>query len=472
MQHFPFRHIFSKLALIVMTASFVACSQEENLGETSPGQVRFHIQLATAGLTPDSRGNDVNANDNEYMANWFVIMTDESGKIEGIYERGSNASPQVERERIATFSGEAGKRNFHCFANLTKADVLALYQTLNAGLTFADGETLPTIENLNTLSYAVSQTGTVPSPLLADWKIPMTGIQTGVDVDNNSTVTLYVYRMLTKLRFTVTNKCNSTLNIKKITMGDITLDDDKPHSKPSEIYFFPPRDALGVIKTRFPDGKHQAGKVTFYENATGDALAKDASKTYEYYISPSVSDIHPSQHFPITIEVDGIPGMNTTRFALTSLDNIRRNSIVNIPITLTGYDMDLEAALYAPIGGYPDVAIVENKGEEYYCKFQGTGEISLRTHLYAYEDHSKPENWFDLFDPSRVDQSSIQLTYEDPEGIFSVTPHFNGNGSEIAASLIGTTKPGTATVKLNFHIKLTGDVVQTYSRIFYIIQQP
>lgn len=465
------------LPVLLLMAGGTACTREELAENGSEGPVTFRLKIATADLAPDSRANDINVVTNELMKSWLVIMAKEENdgsgspvlKIEEVVEQ-TSLSPEIEQDNVLTFTGDAGKRTFFSFANLSRAEVLSRFQSAGyTGADFVTGGVLPALSALNDISYPVANTGRQPAEtaLLSDFSIPMTGLQTDVMVDDNSTVTVYVYRMLSRLRFHFTNKCGKEIKIKKITMGDITY--DNMAEAPSEIYFFPPRNATGEIYARFPDGKHQRGNYVFYDQSgAGDTpltLADRASHDFEYYINPSAST-HETGHFPIWVEVEGISGMQPTRFAVTSLENIRRNAIVTLPITLTGYDMELRAYHYAPIGGYPEVSVTKKNDTEFYCTFTGIGDFALRPFIYKYEDYSKPENWFDINDSRFVKSKS--LTIDDPDGIFAVDPHFNG-GTEIFGTLNGT--KGTAMVKLTAELIISESVTQTYTRVFYVIHE-
>lgn len=465
------------LSVLLLMAGGTACTREELAESGGEGAVTFRLKIATADLAPDSRANDINVVTNELMKSWLVIMAKEeddgSGspvlKIEAVEEQNS-LSPEIDQDNVLTFTGDAGKRTFFSFANLSRAEVLSRFQ--NAGYAetdFVTGGVLPALSDLNEISYPVANTGRQPAQtaLLPGFSIPMTGVQTDVMVDNNSTETVYVYRVLSRLRFHFTNKCGRDVTIKKITMGDITYDNKA--DAPSEIYFFPQRTETGEIQASFP-AHHVGGNYVFYdqtgEGASPLGLAKDTSHDFEYYISPSVSLTHDTRHFPIWVEIEGIPGMNPTRYAVTSLDNIRRNAIVTLPITLTGYDMELRAYHYAPIGGYPEVSITKKNDTEFYCTFTGSGDFAMRPFIYKYEDYNKPENWFDINDERFV--KSRTLTVDDPKGIFAVDPHFNG-GTEIFGTLNGT--KGSAIVKLTAELIISEGVTQTYTRVFYVIHE-
>lgn len=471
----PYRYILPAMAALLM-AAFTACTQEESLDNGGSGKIRYTLRIATPDLETedldhDSRANAVNAKPNELMKSWLVIVERE-GYLEVIHPSGE-FTEELERDNVATFTAEKGPRNFYSFANIDESEVLALFR--EAGYEYTDfvvdpeqPKELPAIDALKKLSYPVSHTGSKPSTIL----IPMTGVLENQEVDNNSTITLYVYRMLNRLRFRITNKSGNKVTIKKITMGDITQDNTA--EKPSHIFFFPPQMRTAEITTAFPEGKHEVDSFIFFKAETpssGIVLEKNDKEPhdFEYYFSPSVASVHPTKHFPIRVEMEvendeGEVITKETRFAVTSLNDIRRNSLVTIPITLTGYNMKLNAYHYAPIGSYPAVRITEKNDTEFNCEFTGIGDFALRPYIFAYEDEGKPENWFELNDTRHI--LTKELKVDDPKNIFSVEPDFDA-GSDIIGTF--STNTGTATVRLTVQIQGEGGVAQTFVRTFYVI---
>lgn len=470
----------------LLMAAFTACTQEESLDDGGSGKIRYTLRIATPDLETealdhDSRANAVNAKPNELMKSWLVIVERE-GYLEDVHEwkiKDGEDGEEEERERdnVATFTAEKGPRNFYSFANIDESEVLALFQ--EAGYKYTDfvvdpdqPKELTPMDALKKLSYPVSHTGSKPSTIL----IPMTGVLENEEVDNNSTITLYVYRMLNRLRFRITNKSGNKVTIKKITMGDITQDNTT--EKPSHIFFFPPQMRTAEITTAFPEGKHEVGDFVFYDNQTATdeekvlmTLEKEDTEAHDYecYFSPSVASVHPTKHFPIRVEMEvendkGEVITKETRFAVTSLNDIRRNSLVTIPITLTGYNMKLNAYHYAPIGSYPAVRITERNDTEFNCEFTGIGDFALRPYIFAYEDEKNPENWFELNDTRHI--LTKELKVDDPQKIFSVEPDFDA-GSDIVGTF--STNKGTATVRLTVQIQGEGGVAQTFVRTFYVI---
>lgn len=463
------RLLLFPLLFLLFAAGFSACSDDapqEADTPTSPHQ--FRIEIASADMFPTNRaGTAVDVEANELIKQWMVIMVKE-GKIEKIF-RGQPGSEQ-DKVNVATFTGAAGPRDFHCFANVSENEVVKMYRSAGyAGTTFTEGASVPGSEALKRIGFPVSHTGMIPGKTSADFSIPMSNMEEQVYVDANTTVRLYVYRILSKVRFQLMNNSGTTLRLKGIEMGDITA--DNADGAPSQVCFFPPRNEQGAIATIFPKDEngndiHQShSRFSFFSSSAGEELAAGATLTKEYYISPSVSQ-HPTQHFPLWVEIDGVAGMQTERFALTSLSSIRRNSIVTLPIILTGYDMTLQAFHYAPIGGYPAVKVERKDDGEFYCIFSGSGDFALRPSVYAYADRLSPSKWIDINQTSIVTDKT--LTVDDPQHIFDVLPRFNG-GAEIVGTLGNTT--GTATVKLSLQIKVSEALTQTFTRIFYVIHK-
>lgn len=465
-------HFLSYIWILLLTAAgFAACTHDE-LDDGGMGTKCFRIEMATAEMTPESRaGSGGNLAANELIKDWFVLMVKDN-RIEGIFRGNNGESNEKDTANVVTFSGTAGSRDFHCFANIAESEVVEMYQKAGffpTGTQFNTGDVLPAVDELKKIGFPVQHTGIVPGSTGSDFRIPMSNIEEGVYVDENTTVKLYIYRVLSKVRFQFTNNCGVELTLKKITLGDVSSNDSASTGKPSQIYFFPPRNAQGAIETSFP--KDASGndihRIENHEFFSGEEkLAVGATVQKEYYLSPSISNNHPTYHFPLWVEIEGVTGMETQRFALTSLTSIRRNSIITLPIYLTGYDMELKAFHYAPIGGYPAVSVTKKNDTEFYCTFAGSGEFALRPFVYAYADKDDQTKWIDINNTNVI--TSKSLAVEDPDGILNVVPKFNG-GSEIVGSLNG--RPGTATVKLTIDIKVSESLTQTYTRIFYVIHE-
>ena len=301
----------------------------------------------------------------------------------------------------------------------------------------------------------------------------MTNIET-YEVSKDVTIRLTLYRMLTKIRFDLTNTTGKELKLKTIKLGNVTP--NHTAEKPSYLTFLPQRDANGGQLTTFPlpAGTAKRSTETLETNVsgeTGSTLADKASFTRRVYFNESVSD-HASGQFPLELQYSFTsPSEEVTRNALIKLSSLPRNNAAIVPIKITNYDVKLETFFYPPIGGYPGFREENNTEEKYYSIiFEGGGDFVMRPYVYAYADRHSPEKWYELTNTTLI--KNYGLTVEDPDGIFTTKPHFDPVTGEILGSL-DPIQTGTATVQLGVTIILTADpeVTQVFNRTLYIVKQ-
>ena len=139
-------------------------------------------------------------------------------------------------------------------------------------------------------------------------------------------------------------------------------------------------------------------------------------------------------------------------------DYINRNDWIVIPITLSQYDVSVEALFYPPIGGYPAVlSTVDPDGSQIFT-FETEGEFSIVPKVIdkLAGTHLAPASY------------SIELgIVSDESGIFAKTPTVTATSTSLPDEITGTlsTAKGKATVEVDVKI---GN--QTYTRKIYIIR--
>lgn len=447
--------------LLCLIATLAACSEDpaDRNGEDLPaGYSRIELFLS-AERQPSTRApwDDTNATDEEMMRYALVIMA-KGNTVERIIPVNvqNNNTQWYERHSVGIIAMENGDYTFYSFANIPYTNGTSPegkdMATIN-GLTFTVGSTLP--EDLETSTW----TADFNNYTLAGHPIPMTNKEE-YPVNSNRSITLHLFRMLSKVNFEFTNKTGKEITVNKIELGEVT-----PNG--TSIYFLPPKDGENIVN-RFPTDfanssltvNDETTPIALPEQDTPDATA--ISKIA--YLNESMSR-HLTKQMPLTLSVKrGDIDSTETKYALMSLSGIPRNSYVVVPISITDYMLELKAFFHAPIGGYPPYTI-ENKKNDFYCTFSCGGDFILRPFIYKYEDHMNTEKWFELTDATRVD--SHTLTVSDPDKIFSTPPYFS-SGGEIFGTLNG--EHGTASVRLTVYLKTdTPDVLQEYNRTLYII---
>lgn len=460
---------FGKYLLFCSFAVLTACSGDlsDDAGRLPEGCSRIKLSLS-AGSAGTARvdWNDKNAVEGEMMKDALVVMVNNAtNEVERIIPINMGGG-EYERHDVGYITVENGPYTFYSFANIpytSGADVGGgeLAEATINGLTFRkapEGSAgLPSVpDGLETSVWPAEYNGVELASLQKG--IPMSNKEE-YTIDNSMSITLHLFRMLSKVRFELTNKTKSKITLKKVVLGELTANGEA-------VYLLPPKNGQSVVNA-FP-GEVKNDSLTVYESKDGGDGMISAGASLQLpavYINESVSQ-HPTGQMPLHITMDRADGNGDVieRYALLQLSGIPRNAFVVVPVSLTDYVLELKAFFYPPIGGYPPYTI-EQKETEFYCTFSGAGDFVLRPSVYKYEDRNNPEKWFDLNDRTKV--SGYSLTVDDPAGIFSEQPAFAAAG-EILGTLSGT--PGKATVRLTANL-LTDDpaVVQVFNRTVHII---
>ena len=462
---------FRKYLLIFSLALLAGCSADlagDDAG-LPPGHSRVWLSLSAVGQQAQRASwNDVDALDGEMMRSALVVMkNDATGLVERIIPVQMDAAAEHERHDVGYIMTEKGSYTFYSFANIpytttTGADGNCATAVIN-GLTFERGEALPggleesvyTAE-FNNYDLAAHKEG-----------IPMTNKEQ-YTIDNSMSITLHLFRMLSRIQFTFSNKTGADMQLRKVVLGEVTANGQS-------LFFLPPKTGETIVNA-FP-AKPENVDLTVFASDEGLNIPAGESRqpvVLSAYLNESVSQ-HVTGQVPFRIELERKDGSATAvdlRYAIMQLSTlpavsaVPRNAVVAVPVSLTDYMLDLEAFFYAPIGGYPPYSVERDK-ENFYCRFTGAGDFVLRPFVYRYEDRDAPAKWFDLNDRTKV--SSYTVTVADPQDIFSEQPAFSASG-ELLGTLNGHS--GTASVRLTVNL-LTGaeGVAQVYNRTIYVIAQ-
>lgn len=449
--------------LLCSLAAFAACSNDSsgNDGTLPDGFSRIELFLcAEPQLFTRAPWNDANAVDEEMMKEAMVVMVKENAggthTVERIIPVAMDGSWH-ERHSIGTVSTEDGTYTFYSFGNIeyttTMTDGRCTGATVN-GITFTVGQPLPGALESSTWTADFNNAVPLASPSLARG-IPMTNREQYL-VNSSRSITLHLFRMLSKVSFEFSNKTDKPITVQKIELAEVTKNG-------TPIYFLPPKEGDNIVN-RFPAPATNVN-MTVYDDAAGFDVPAAAPGvmpvTHMAYFNESVSK-HPTGQMPLTVTMKRDGEVIDTRYALVSLSAVPRNTYVVVPIALTEYMLELKAFFYAPIGGYPPYSI-EAKDNDFYCKFSTGGDFVLRPFIYRFEDRDDESKWFELTDATKVE--SYEITVSGDVGIFSQEPNFSAG--EILGTLNGT--PGTASVRLTANLIVGPGVTQIYTRTIYIM---
>lgn len=420
-------YIFSAIAAFALL-TLSACHDDTPDGKTTEESQEFTI--STKPLT----ANEVIGNDYENINNWKLIFVDKTGKIAAIVDRDPSKTNAVTEETFRT-EIPAGTYTVYAFANTED-----WFNDLYGISSLAVGGTIPA--NFDSMEYRAG----------AGWaiglKLPMTG-KKNVTITNrvNEPFNIEVVRLYAKLQYEVTNKSTKSVTLNNIEISPMAM---------GPIPMFPNYSNLGDVPSTSLDGT----TYTTVKLDHNQAITTEATKLYGY-VREGFATSHPTNRYVIKVSITRDGKAEELLYALThELTYINRNDWINIPITITDYNLSIDVNFYPPIGGYPAV-IKEVKNEEYYIKFGTEGRFTITPHMYdaAYDGEILTNN-----------QISAKIkSISDPNGIFATNPAFDATTNEIIGDL--NSNQGTAVVTLTFTIKQTDMVEFTYERMLFIIRE-
>lgn len=452
----------SYAALLAAAALAIGCSGEKEQGADpdEPGVPAAVSVTIAARQAPASRADGVPedpADDNERINSWFIAFVDRSGRVARVISRTDPeteivaSTGPVERETFKCVV-PTGTYNLYAFANITPAQL-----TDAAGVTLAEGGTIDrdALENA-----AWSQSLNLQSGL-----VPMSGVLRGVKVANTieETFAIEVVRMLAKARFVITNASGSRVTVSSISIDPVTT---------SPVSLFP-RGADGVDYAHLGRSAYAPRAGAIYGTVAcpvSITLADNASVTHSFRIQEAISDRPNGGAFTIGLTVahaDGITDLVQHNITRDILGYINRNDIIEIPITLSPYHLELEALFYPPIGGYPAMmSAVDPDGAQIFT-FGTQGEFAIVARILD----KKTEAYL-----SPMRYRAYVSSVSDPDGIFLKQPALDPSASAaMPPELLGelSTSQGRATVTVRVDIYASAadaDPVRTIYRTLYIIR--
>lgn len=451
------------LYILLLASPLLTACTSETIPDGAGGysHVRLSIGPSRLGGEVQQRAtwSDAAATDGEMMHQACVVAADAQGKVVAI-KHITAANGESERETVELATLPNGTYTFYNFGNIapTAQDDADPASVTIGGLTFKVGEAVP--EGIN----ATTSTARFDHYNLGTEGIPMTNIETHA-VNSDVTITLQLYRMLSKVRFYVSNLTQSDVQISHITIGEVTTDG-------TPIYLFPQKDEQDQPTISWPDAAQRTTADFDYYNDAANPFALSYGQTSiampDQYLNESQT-AHVTGRFPLSVTMKRRVGgvwTDDEAHALITLARIPRNTMVTVPLSLTDYVLNLEAFFYPPIGGYPAFSMEKHK-DEYYATFHGAGNFMLQPQFYRFADAERPENWIQLNDRSMVEDYSLRVN--DPQHIFTTAPHIDTTTGEILGALSGT--PGRAYAQLTLLIRVSETQTLTYNRTIFFIAE-
>lgn len=346
------------MALLVLTmlATFTACSPDDSSMSDNPdggskNGFTIHLKLSTSAsgsigqaaphsraLTPDwESGSDA-----ENMKSWFVVLT-QGDKVVQTIEKTQVDAQHAEEDEVTLENVAPGTYQVYSFANIDKTQL----GTLTNG-SAVDFKNMKYKMNGNGFDATISG-------------IPMSNEQT-LTVNQDGTTdknNLWVVRMLAKVTLRFKNPSATPLEIKDITISDITKN-SKDNADADNIMLLPKHSDAS-------SGADNA-QVTCTPNLVGQAVTDN----YTYKLTktiPAKVDKYETEN-EISFYVNESAAGNTSKYFIINLNTsegvkryalfkdwttIARNDHHILPISLDDYKLKFDVQSFTAIGLYPSI---------------------------------------------------------------------------------------------------------------------
>ncbi len=371
------------ITLAALTAVMAACSSDsietDQLNPNEKDGLTLRISTGTTTRARVTDWDDANAQDEEMMNLWVVVVTNTNGgAVQKFLACRPSAGSEREIDGVARIT--QGAYTIYSFANISIGDVcdllgIGITTMTDIGNTPTEFETTGNVNHSAVAAKVTTVNGNGFDPTAADngfgeTGIPMSNVQTTAATDSSKD--LIVVRMLAKLQVSITNNTGDNVTVKSMTISDITSNGENLKLLPSLSY---PDDMDAHHMDIRPNLKANAatGDFTITLNET---LVDEATVTKTFYINESATPTNAEGLFYLTLEVESTNG-SEYRYALISnnatneWNYIARNDYRIIPITLDNLKFEVIPYDFPPIGVYP-------------CSVK---EIDATNHVYEFTFH-------------------------------------------------------------------------------------
>lgn len=348
------------MALLVLTmlATFTACSPDDSsMSDNSDGGSKngytIHLKLSTSApgsigqAAPHSRALNPDwesGSDAENMKSWFVVLTLDGNVVQTI-EKTQVDAQHAEEDEVTLENVAPGTYQVYSFANIDKTQL----GTLTSG---SDVDFKNKKYKMNGNGFDATISG-----------IPMSNEQT-LTVNQDGTTDkkkLWLVRMLAKVTLRFKNPSATPLEIKDITISDITKN-SKDNADADNIMLLPKHSdassgADNAQVTCTPNLVGQAATENYtYKLSSPKMIAKNTSAYTEeneisFYVNESAAG-NTSKYFIINLNTSA----GVKRYALfQDWTTIARNDHHILPISLDDYKLKFDVQSFTAIGLYPSI---------------------------------------------------------------------------------------------------------------------
>lgn len=325
-------------------------------------------QSSRSSLTRAAWETDTEALPGEMMKSWFVVVV-QNGKIEKIItsDLKSLGVTEVEKDQVFVELSK-GETTFYSFANLKLSEL-----GLDVGTSV--GQNLPADFDEKTFQMDGNSQlfHQLMTPDLSDG-YPMSNKQVVNITGNQQVINLEVIRMVAKVQLTITNATDHAINLKTITLSDVTLNGNQ------NIKLLPNVDSNNQLQVNLANSaKKGTITLTAAEN-NGITIEARATQTACFYMNESLVDKDEdggNRYFVLSLATeDAATGATSNlRYAMLSWNEICRNDYLKIPIKLEDYQIRWKVEAFSPIGVLPKVT---DDGENLSLDFGYYGEFHIK----------------------------------------------------------------------------------------------
>lgn len=324
-------------------------------------------QSSRSSLTRAGWETDTEAWPGEMMKSWFVVVV-QNGQIEKIITSDLKSGvTEVEKDQ-AFVELNKGETTFYSFANIKPEDI-GLDASISVGQPLPDG--------FDEKTYQMDGNSQLFHELMTpEFKngYPMSNKQMVNITDNQQVISLEVIRMMAKVQLSITNATDHAINLKTITLSDVTLNGNP------NVKLLPNVDSNDQLQVNLPNSaKKGTITLTAAEN-NGMTIEARAKQTACFYMNESLVDKGEdggNRYFILSLTtVDATTGTTSSqRYAMLSWNEIRRNDYLKIPIKLEDYQIRWTVEAFSPIGVLPKV---KDDGENLSLDFGYYGEFHIK----------------------------------------------------------------------------------------------
>lgn len=324
-------------------------------------------QSSRSSLTRAGWETDTVAWPGEMMKSWFVVVV-QNGQIEKIITSDLKSGvTEVEKDQVFVKLNK-GETTFYSFANIKPEDIgldasKSVGQQLPADFDEKTYQMDGNCQRFHQLMTPDFQNG-----------YPMSNKQTVDVVDNQQVINLEVIRMVAKVQLFITNATDHAINLKTITLSDVTLNGNP------NVKLLPNVDSNDQLQVNLPNSAKKGTLTLRAAENDGITIEARAKQTACFYMNESLVDKGAdggNRYFILSLTtVDAATGTTSNRrYAMLSWNEIRRNDYLKIPIKLEDYQIRWKVEAFSPIGVLPKV---KDDGENLSLDFGYYGEFHIK----------------------------------------------------------------------------------------------